>query len=474
MILPPGGSALLVPVVPEVPSWELLRAWRAVEFEPRRCRTILEETIERDRLDAGLFDLAALDAGGPVLTEAALFPFVERWRLVLRAAGSRLSTSFAAADLPLVAALLRDLVRPGEDAARFRERWADVLGADAVARLSGGAAAVPADAGRWPAVDRPGLYRREHASLLLRSARATVLVDPIGLSSGLMPSLRLLPAEGGTGPLDAVLITHSHGDHWQLPSILRHDPSGQVPVVVPRVPRPSLICPEALDQVLSLAGQRQECREWWSTYGVGDLEVDVLPFYGEQPTRDAPGGDPRVRNWGNCYRVNAPGWSALILVDSGRDPQGDMVDVIERSVRERGPVDVVLSCLREFRAPFMPGLASYWVALPFAQLAELHRAHRAGELPSVTGGTRGAAAACVAARASYYLPYAHGFEGVGAPIAGNPFSGAPEAALLDDLDRDLRAAGASTRIVRWNPGDVACPTDGRLDLLRAPPGHVPC
>src|SRR5262249_45019335 len=134
--------------------------------------------------------------------------------------------------------------------------------------------------------------------------------------------------------VDGVFITHLHGDHWSLPSIMRSAPAADTPVVVPRVPAPSLLTTQDPIHSLRLTGQRVESRAWSSKVTVGDIEVDVLPFYGEQPVRDAPGLESPLRNWGNCYRFNAPEFSLLILVDSGVDWGGTMVEVIRRSTEE--------------------------------------------------------------------------------------------------------------------------------------------
>jgi hypothetical protein len=188
---------------------------------------------------------------------------------------------------------------------------------------------------------------------------------------------------------------------------------------------------------------------------VGDIDLDVLPFFGEQPTRDAPGPDAAIRNWGNCYRFNTEDFSAIVLVDSGADPLGSMVDVVRSSVESRGPVDVVLSCLREFESPFFGGLTMEWATLPFARLQQLHAQLTSRSLPSTTAGAEGTAELCEAAGARYYLPYANGFSGPGAPIsdvgwgAGEP----SEAALVTKVSASLARRKAKTAARNWNPGD---------------------
>src|SRR4029077_1670492 len=128
--------------------------------------------------------------------------------------------------------------------------------------------------------------------------------------------------------------------------------------------------------------------------------------YGEQPTRTDAVLPADLRNWGSCYRVETPELSVLVLADSGVDPSGSVVTAIERSVAERGPVDCVASCALPFPEVVNSGLPDYAFVVPFDLLAN---ALANPNPPSMTAGPDGVADACVAARARWYLPYAHGF-----------------------------------------------------------------
>lgn len=157
-----------------------------------------------------------------------------------------------------------------------------------------------------------------------------------------------------------------------------------------------------------------------------------------------------------------------MLVDSGADPLGSMVDAVRKSHVARGPVDVVLSCLREFASPFFGGLFMYWATLPFARLQELHAQLGSRSLPATTAGPEGAAELCQAAHARYYFPYANGFAGPGAPITdvGWGYGEPSEAVLVDKVSAALARRRAKTAVRNWNPGDSAAIRRGELRVLR--------
>jgi hypothetical protein len=175
---------------------------------------------------------------------------------------------------------------------------------------------------RWPQPDGLG---STGASTQPRGAveTARLVFDPVFMSCAVPAATTVLPDDR----VDAVLITHSHVDHWHVPSLLASAHAADTTVVVPHVPKPTVLCPDLAAQ-LEAVGQRCAHPRWGAVLSFGDIDVDILPFYGEQPAVDACCPDTDVRNWGNCYRVNTPDFAALILADSGIDPAGDMLDVI--------------------------------------------------------------------------------------------------------------------------------------------------
>ncbi len=403
-----------------------------------------------------MIDPAAITRGDVFLRDAALFPSLEGWGLGF-CEGDRLVGFQLDDQLDAFGGLLQ-LGAWSDDLAAFREA-AEALGDDAVDFLTR-PGAIPV--ARWPPADRPGIYRREHASLLVRSETTSILLDPIGMHTGL-PNIARAPMSLDPPRLDAIAITHSHTDHFHVPSLLAWADE-DTRVLVPEVPRTSLLTTADFAGAVRAFGMRAEVARWHETVTVGDISIDVLPFYGEQPTRDAPGPPDGVRSWGNCYLVRTPQLSAAILVDSGADPMGHMDDVARALRARHGPVDVVLACLRRFLSPFFGGLPSYWAVLPFDRLRALHAQLGAGALPSTTAGPAGAASFCALAGARWFLPYANGFEGVGVPISdvGWGQREPSEAALLAELERGLAELGASTRALAWNAGDAAHVSAGEL------------
>jgi len=465
----------LYPDLRPIPYLRVLDAWIEAKLEPRRCGAALKRIIEEAKLPDGLFAPDEVAHGGFAAADALMFPQTSQWRFLLSVRDDEFSLTGAVTarrgragaaktDSPLPA-LIRDLVA-AEGPAAIRERWGSSVSEKALGKLFARAPDLPDK--RWPEVRAPGLYRREHASLVVRSRTTTVVLDPVLLAATEFPYLPGAPANLGVEAVDAVLISHSHGDHWHAASILHYARSPKTKVIVPRVPRVNFLTTDDFTSVLGLLGVKALAPAWGSTVRVGDIDIDVLPFYGEQPTREAPGAREGLRNWGNCYRFNTPDFSAIVLTDAGADPDGDMADELRKSARKRGPADVVLSSVRSFASPFFGGIPHYFLAVPFGRLRSLYEEYERGELPSTTAGPEGIAQACAAARARYYLPYADGFAGVGRAISDTGWGAGeePEQASVARIRALLAGRKVKTSALDWNPGDVASFADGRLVVKR--------
>lgn len=156
-----------------------------------------------------------------------------------------------------------------------------------------------------------------HATTLIRLAGTTVLTDPM-LRAGLGPLRRHAPPPPPALPKlpDAVLISHLHRDHLDVPS-LRRIPS-KTPLVVPR----------GASRWVEKAGPHPilEIRPG-ETVAVGDAEVTAVP---------AEHGGRRGR-WGSeiepiGYVIRSSGRSVYFAGDT------DLFD----EMSELGPVDVAL------------------------------------------------------------------------------------------------------------------------------------
>ena len=308
----------------------------------------------------------------------------------------------------------------------------------------------------------PGVYRWIHATLLVVSATTVVVLDPIAFS-------HLLPEDAPVLVLDAdgILVTHTHLDHWHPPGLAPFL-GDQTALIVPRVPRLSILSEAIPAADLQALRVPHWILEWGETAVVGDIEIAALPFFGEQPVVEGSPPWLPVRNWGNCYRVTTPGFSLVILVDSGKDPAGDMVDVLDDDRRRNGPADLVLACMREFSAPFFGGLPSEWLSLRQSELRRLFEAYARGAVWTSTAGISGLARACKAAGVRAFAPYAHGYEGLARPITDIGWGDGeqPEPTGCQALFDRARSLGHDLRVLAWNVGDGLC-FDGESWARRA-------
>jgi L-ascorbate metabolism protein UlaG (beta-lactamase superfamily) len=112
-----------------------------------------------------------------------------------------------------------------------------------------------------------------HASVVVTTSNGTaVLVDPVftdriaGGAIGFHPAKvvdrELLP------PLDAIIVTHHHVDHWHAPTIAAFPPD--VPIVVP--PDEWL-----LDRLRQLGREEVRTVQPWDELAIGELELQITP-----------------------------------------------------------------------------------------------------------------------------------------------------------------------------------------------------
>jgi L-ascorbate metabolism protein UlaG (beta-lactamase superfamily) len=198
-----------------------------------------------------------------------------------------------------------------------------------------------------------------HNTVVVRSRTMRVIVDPFLLAGGSVYPVDYQPFQvRDLGPIDAVLITHSHRDHFDAASLLQFPADTRI--LVPRVERETLLAVAIEQRLRELGFTNVSVLDWGQSAMVGDIEVYALPFYGEQPT-ETEVLHPEVRNMGNTYLVRTPTFSSMFLADSRRDGQGDAKQVAVKTRTEQGPVDVVFSGYR--------GWLTYPAQLLFSSIA---------------------------------------------------------------------------------------------------------
>ena len=379
--------------------------------------------------------------GRRVLAFEVVFPDPKRLVprvLHLRRGTHGIDTPLRAREWPAAADLVHLLARGATDAELAAIGKSTPTLRDLLSDLREGGWLMPA---RDPLAFPPGgsrLLFAGHNTALIASAKTRVLVDPWFRPAhpsdppGYRP---LQPAD--LGPVDAVAITHSHGDHFHLGSLLAL--GRETTILVPAISRESLFSTDLAARLRALGFHNVVPMKWWESRTIGDVEIRALPFLGEQPT----GGEgiyPDLWNEGNTWLVRAPGLSAAFFADAGRDVRGDMKDVAARVEKESGAVDLLFTGIRGFRLkpvfyPFTT-LDAFLVNVPLAQ---------AGVTQQLMSDAKDALALGRAMGAASVVPYADGGapwywrDGMGPPYPGYPtypgFREAP-ATPADDPDSD--------------------------------------
>jgi len=291
----------------------------------------------------------------------------------------------------------------------------------------------------------PGVFRLQHSSLLYTSKTTGILVDPHLHSTYEMWSE--LPDNIGRadleGKVNAILISHYHLDHWDLSTLMMFPP--ETPIVVPKVPRMSILSNNMQEGLCQAGFENVIAVDWYSEpLRIGDIEIHVLPFYGEQPLLDEQPKHPDLRSWGNTYLLRTEFYSSWFLIDSGNDIMGRMAEVADYVQQKFGNVDILLSNLGEFRTvdPFNLGAGNYWLSLSTEQMKRFP----AMSDNLLTLGTKGVAEIAKIIKARYFLPYAHWWNNLGA-------CGENEELDIMQLARAMQDNECTTEIVPWKIGD---------------------
>jgi L-ascorbate metabolism protein UlaG (beta-lactamase superfamily) len=164
-----------------------------------------------------------------------------------------------------------------------------------------------------------------HTSILLQSKQTAVLCDPlIRVELGAPPRVFDVMAMD----LGAICLTHSHWDHCDVMSLLRFDK--QIPIVIPRVHRPSAFNPPIVPMLRMLGFANIVELDPWETTTIGDVEMVAVPFHGEQDEPDA-----EIDHY--TYVLRTDGLSLYGGVDAYRDTYGEMLPVLERVKKDYAP-----------------------------------------------------------------------------------------------------------------------------------------
>jgi L-ascorbate metabolism protein UlaG (beta-lactamase superfamily) len=448
------GCSILGP-----PSREVRRAHAALKRrvqalgadEAARQARALVQWMEAAPRYAALCRGTSKRAGRRLLREDVLFPDVEAHRprvLHLRRDELGLDVPVRSQDWPTVQALFATLAH-GASAAELRSFSSLPATAALLADLRAAGWLERFEAPS-PAAD---VVFVGHNSTLMRGKTGRVLVDPYFRPASRfdLPSCQPMQPRD-LGPIDAVLITHSHGDHFHLGSLLQLP--RDVRVFVPPVERESLFSTDCRHRLEQLGFTRVEALDWWATRQVGDVTVQALPFYGEQPT-DGRGVYPALSNVGSAWSVRTPALSAAFFADSGRDVRGDMAEVARRA----GPVDVLFCGVRGFKLrPIFFGfttLDSFLVNVPVEALTTPQQLMADGDTALSYAAALGAShlVPCADGGAPWYWREGMGPRYPGYP--GTPVTGAStwdEHPDADPYPERVVAARGGPQVLLLRPG----------------------
>jgi hypothetical protein len=137
----------------------------------------------------------------------------ESWEAIVSSQSRNLSWQVEVEpdSVPTIAELIRDAYTI-EDVGEFRAAWHPTLSEIGLSEFFETAEPVSTDSS-WRPLDRPGLYRREHASVIISTGSSVLMVDPQGLAGGWTTAHGRYPTESHPLTANGLLLTHTHTDH---------------------------------------------------------------------------------------------------------------------------------------------------------------------------------------------------------------------------------------------------------------------
>ena len=307
--------------------------------------------------------------------------------------------------------------------------------------------------------ENPGIYRLQHASLLFKTYSASILIDPVFIYAGKNDWLgkELLPL------IDAILISHSHGDHFCLTSLLQFPKTTLI--IIPYIKKPSILCPDMAKILREIGFTNVIEASWYSEkIFVGDICISTLPFWGEQPWLNCESPICNFRNQGNTYLIDMMGTKSWILIDSGTEYNHSMLDLCDYVNNKFGIVDCVLSNLRSFhwKPKTIDQTGRYLLCFP-ESLLKKPKLWPEGEL--MTFGTNGMRIFLDKLQPRYFLPYAHWWQ----PLekCSHKVGDKDEYDLLQEIqDSKSSQTNLNTKLVNWNVGSSARMNNNKLKIKK--------
>lgn len=297
-----------------------------------------------------------------------------------------------------------------------------------------------------------GVYRLQHAALLYRSQTTGILVDPHLHSNYGVPKLNTdISRAMLEGLVDGILISHSHYDHWHYPTLMQFSPD--IPIIVPRVPRGSITCEDMAAQLREIGFTNIYDVPWNSApIKIGDIDVHVLPFYGEQvlvPEHPQP-VHPELKNWGNTYLIETDSYRSWFLIDAGIEPEHSILDVADEVYDRFGAIDWIVSNFQPLSYNSIGVDITSWgldiVSNLLSNPPILGVTSKSQGEYTATLGPKGVAEVCAKVKAKACLPYADSWADLGKPTLHDHI-------LIPQVRSYLQQMGCETDVCPWNIGN---------------------